>query len=398
MKGKGFLREQIRIEVVSADLPSTLNSISKSGTALYAVEPVDELKAVLYTDKSSLKFIREYADGHGAQITVLEEKGIALLLKRLLRRPLLMGGLLLLIAVSCVLPSRVFFIRVEGNERLPANLIVEKAGECGVSFGASRRAVRSEQVKNALLQKLSQLQWAGVNTKGCVATISVAERTQVQTESAAPVPCSIVAKCDGIVERCVVTRGNLQCKAGQAVKQGDVLVSAYTDCGLSITASAAEAEIYAKTRRTVSAVVPEIYDVPKRVQTETSRYALVIGKKRINFYNGSSILDASCVRIYDEKQWTLPGGLTLPVFLVKETWVYRDCSNASFSEEDAKQMLSSWAEDYVLSEMTAGSILARWETCRQETACYCFDGIFACSEMIGCKLNEEIFDYDDKDN
>lgn len=398
MKKKGFLRDQIRIELVSADLPSALTAISKSGTTLYAVEPADELKAVLYTDKSSLKFIKEYADRHGAQITVLEEKGTAPLLKQLLRRPLLTGGLLLLIAISCFLPSRVFFIRVEGNESLPANLIVERAGECGVSFGASRRAVRSEQVKNALLQKLPQLQWAGINTRGCVATISVAERTEVQNESAETGLCSIVAKCDGIVERCIVTRGNLQCKVGQAVKQGEVLVSAYTDCGLSVTASAAEAEIYAKTRRSVSAVVPEIYDVPERVQKETSRYALVIGKKRINFYNGSSILDASCVRIYDEKQWTLPGGLTLPVVLVKETWVYRDCRNASISEEDAKQMLSSWAEDYVISEMTAGSILARWETCRQEAACYCFDGIYACTEMIGCKLNEEIFDYDDKDN
>lgn len=398
MKKKGFPGERIRIELISADLPSALNSISKNGITLYGIEWVNELKAVLLADRSALHEIKRYADRHGIQITVLEEKGLFVYWKRLLHRPLLTVGLLLLLVLSCYLPSRVFFVRVEGNRSLPGNLIMEKAEQCGISFGASRREVRSEQVKNALLQMLPELQWAGVNTRGCVATISVSERTQAQQEPAEKGPCSIVAKCDGIIERFTVTSGSLQCKQGQAVRQGEVLVSAYTDCGISVTASAAEAEIYARTRTSVSAVLPEVYETPGEILEERTRYALCIGKKRINFYKGSSILDTSCVRIYDEKQWTLPGGLTLPVFLVKETWVFRNCREGTVSEEDAGQMLSSWTEDYVLSAMTAGTILSRWEVCRQKAGCYQLNSVYSCSEMIGRKMNEEIFDYDDKDN
>ena len=40
--------------------------------------------------------------------------------------------------------------------------------------------IRSEKVKNSLLQRIPQLQWAGINTDGCVAVISVREKTAIK--------------------------------------------------------------------------------------------------------------------------------------------------------------------------------------------------------------------------
>ena len=80
-------------------------------------------------------------------------------------------GLCLLLLLVCILPTRVLFMRVEGNESIPENLILEAAEDCGIRFGASRSAVRSEKVKNGILSRISELQWVGVNTKGCIAVI-----------------------------------------------------------------------------------------------------------------------------------------------------------------------------------------------------------------------------------
>ena len=91
----------------------------------------------------------------------------------MLFRPVLLAGLGILFLLAMYLPSRVLFIRVEGNMQIPDRQILAAAEECGIRFGASRREVRSEKVKNALLSSVPQLQWAGVNTAGCVATISV---------------------------------------------------------------------------------------------------------------------------------------------------------------------------------------------------------------------------------
>lgn len=392
------LRERVRVEIICADLPQLLSRLSRSGISLRAVEYTDELKAILSTDKVFLNPLRTIASGRGAQVTVLEERGGRRVLGHLFHRPLILAGLLFFLLFSCFVPTRIFFVQVTGNEMLPDNLILEKAARCGIGFGASRREVRSEKIKNALLQELPQLQWAGVNSKGCVATISVSERTEPAEEETVHAASSIVAISDGIIESITVTRGNLKCKVGQAVEEGQVLVSAYTDCGLSVTVTAAEAEIYAKTRRIQHSILPEYYLAPGENIEQISRYALVFGKKRINLYKGSSILEGSCVRIYDEKRWALPGGLTLPVTLVKETWVYRSCQEACFSDEQAERTLSAWTEDYVLSSMTAGSILSRTETYQKDAAVYHLDGEYACSELIGSRLKEEIFDYDDKDN
>ena len=57
-----------------------------------------------------------------------------------------------------------------------ARKILERAEYCGVHFGAKAGSVRSEQVKNRLLFEIPELRWAGVNTTGCTAVITVAER------------------------------------------------------------------------------------------------------------------------------------------------------------------------------------------------------------------------------
>ena len=79
-------------------------------------------------------------------------------------------------------------------------------------------------MKNALLQQIPTLQWAGINTDGCVATISVREKTvQMQQDVRYPV-ISIVAVRDGYITQMTVTAGSAGCKVGQSVEKGQVLI------------------------------------------------------------------------------------------------------------------------------------------------------------------------------
>ena len=60
---------------------------------------------------------------------------------------------------------------------------------------------------------------------------------------------SIVASRDGVITSITTTKGTPLCKAGQAVKAGQILISGYTDCGISIRADPAEGEVFAETYR-----------------------------------------------------------------------------------------------------------------------------------------------------
>jgi sporulation protein YqfD len=193
--------------------------------------------------------INQLVQSRGDQLELIGQNGVYWGLRRLIRRPLLICSVLFLIVMSMYLPTKVLFIQVEGNRAVPTNLILEQAAECGIRFGTGTRQVRSEKMKNALLQRIPQLQWAGINTSGCTAVISVREKTHSdKSEQTYPIS-SLVAIRDGYVTNVSVTAGSAACKIGQSVKAGQMLISAYTDCGLYIQAVRAKGEIFADTSR-----------------------------------------------------------------------------------------------------------------------------------------------------
>lgn len=383
------LTGMITAQVTSADPAGVLTEIHKRDIELEKVRFVDELTLLFTFRRSDLKRIRQITDKRGDDISILGRNGIYWRMRSLLKRKVLLAGVLFFVLLTAFLPTRIFFFRVEGNENVPTNQILELAAQCGIRFGASRREVRSEKVKNALLSAVPQLEWAGINTSGCVATISVRERQTTEQVPAIQGVSSIVAVRDGVIRDITVTNGSTACKVGQAVKAGQVLISGYTDCGLTIRAGRAEGEIYADTSRTLSFVLPKNAALRGQAKEEIKKYSLLLGKNRINFCQDSRILDSSCVKMYEEKCLTLPGGFVLPVAIVTETWVYCH-ETAPTAGDDIQSALSSFAQRYLQTQMVAGAVLTRQEEFTNEDGVACLKGVYACYEMIGREHNEEI--------
>lgn len=385
------LNGMLRLELVCADMAFLLTQIAEAKIYLFQLEQIDDLTARCSIERGSLKQLGELTARCGGNIKIIRRFGAYWRLKSLLKRPAFVGGLGFLLFLAAFLPTRIFFVEVEGNDQVAARQIIEHAAACGIRFGASRRAVRSEQMKNALIAAIPELQWAGVNTAGCTATISVREKTSAAEDTSSNGVSRIVAARDGVIESCTVIRGNRVCSVGQAVKKGDILVSGYTDCGLCIRAERAEAEIYAQTERKLTIQMLSSYQ--KKVQETDSckKYSLIIGKKRINFYNGSGISDVTCVKMYKEYSMTLPGGFQLPVKLVEETWTGYESVDGIRDEADAQKVMSDYASRYLNQQMTAGSVLKQEEFFSTVDSLFQLDGTYACLEMIGQEQSEEIY-------
>ena len=380
----------VTVELISADVPAALTAINRAGIPIYNSITKDEFTLLFSIDRKNFKKLKHILKRRGEKFKVERKHGIYWRLKSLLRRPVLVFGMTALLAFACFVPSRIFFIRVEGNSMLPTNLILEHAAQSGIRFGSSRKEVRSEKMKNRLLEALPQLQWAGINTNGCVATITVRERQETEKSPVKTGVSSIVAECDGVVLSCTATKGNLLCKPGQAVKAGQTLISGYTDCGLSLRATQAAGEIYARTQRELSVVCLSSCR-KKEVQTRiVKKYSLIVGKKRINLSKDSGILDTSCDKMYVEDFITLPGGFQLPVSIVTETWIFYDCVDMAHEEEVLSQQLSAFAQSQLKQSMIAGEILSASEETQAVDDCYRLEGYYACREMIGRVQEEEI--------
>lgn len=384
------LNGMLQAELVSADTAGAVTRFFESGITIYDAEYLDDLTVRFQIRRQDYKKIRLLAEKRGDVLKLLKKRGLYWTGKGLLKRPVLMLGILAILILGTYLPTRIFFIRVEGNTTVPTNLILEQAAQCGIAFGADRSEVRSEKMKNALLEAMPELQWAGINTQGCVATISVREREIVEKTVKTAGVSSIIAARDGVILSVTATRGSAVCKVGQAVKAGEVLISGYTDCGISIRAEASDGEVYALTEQNLHVCTPLECSVRGDMTRQEKKYSLIIGKNRINFYKGSGISDTTCDRMYEENYITLPGGFVLPVAVVTEVWTYYDCTEETALPEEQIGQLSEFAADYLREQMVAGQILSASETVTTEDGALWLNGKYACREMIGRVQKEEI--------
>ena len=379
---------RIRIRYTSADIGSVLSLFERKGIGIYDVCADGELSMVFTVSGRNYIVLKKLAERRGEQIDIVARMGLYWYFLSVLTRKMLIGGILALVVLGVFLPKRIMFIRVEGNERVPARRILEAAETAGLKFGTVRRSIRSEQIKNRLLDVLPELKWVGVNTYGSRAVITVREREDARKHEEQPPVRHIVAGRDGIIVSVTVTDGCGVCAVGQAVKTGDLLISGYTDCGITIRAEAASGQVLAATNRNLRVVTPT--QCLRRVDvTERNVYfSLILGKKRINFYKGSGISGATCVKMSTEYVLTLPGGFTLPVTLVKESISVSDPAVSAVN--DRQGLLKSFASGYLEEQMISGTVVQKEEVLTETAELWILEGQYACIEEIGIVQDEKI--------
>ena len=380
----------VTVTVTGADIPGSLEGLRKQGIFLRDITQPDELTLQFSCSPGALGIIEQQCRKRGDAFSCGRRQGLYFRGRAMLKRPVLVAGLLLYLGLTLWLPTRVLFFQVEGNQQVPARLILETAADCGIRFGVSRRQVRSEKMKNALLKAMPQLKWAGINTNGCTAVIRVREREQPGAAAVSSGVSSIAAVRDSLVTSCTATRGKLLCAPGQAVRQGQILISGYNDLGICLQAGPAEGEIYGRTSREFQAVAPLNVMLRRECIGSDRRYHLILGKKRINFLKDSGIWDATCGRMYEEYYITLPGGFRLPVGIGVETRTRWALTAGMLPEDSMGSSLSGFAEQQIRSRMIAGQILSRKVSVSREEDRYVLTGRFFCEEMIGRVITEEI--------
>ena len=385
------------LEITSADVVGLLNVLNREKIKLISFNYNSDLVVTAEISQICYRRVQSIAEKRGASVKILSRKGVYWTALSFLKRPVLALFAVSLLLLSAFLSSRVLFIRIDGNTTIPSNLILKSAAECGISFGTSRRQVRSELVKNALLEKIPQLQWAGVNTQGCIAIISVREKTIADQESSEKNEiCSIVATRDGIIQNCTVYKGNPLCSVGQAVKAGQTLVSGYLDCGIVTKTTKADAEIRALTFHQLTFVTPTPTAVKGRVVQEKNEYAILLGKKLIKITKDSGNLGVTCGKIYEENYLQLPAGFTLPIALFKQTTIYYDEIEDTLTSVDTRQWLNTFAQAYLQKNMIAGEIVSEQTELSQMQDLCRLDGKYACVEMIGQVKYEQMIGTGDK--
>ncbi|MBQ7415623.1 MAG: sporulation protein YqfD [Oscillospiraceae bacterium] len=388
----------VDVSLTSADPGAAMQAINGANIEVFNARQEGELTLRFTLHRNEYRQLRVLMERRGERLELSRRSGLYWAMKQVLRRPVLVLGIALMLFLTLYLPSRVLFVEVDGNVQVPAKLVLEKAEQCGIGFGSARQEVRSERMKNALLQAIPQLQWAGINTYGCRAVISVRERPAEEQPAVQNEVCSIVAARDGIIKEVTVRNGNRVCQVGQAVRAGQVLISGYTDCGIAIRATRAEGEVFAETQRQLDTVLPLNYVQKREIIRQEKKFSLLIGKKQINFSKDSGISTATCDKMYSVNYIMLPGGFQLPIAWITETVTIYETEFVSMDAETAQPWMTHFSDRYLIGAMNAGQIQNKSEQFSQQDDLCVLHGRYACVEMIGkTQLEENLLQYEQAD-
>ena len=392
MRSGSMLSGSLRLHLTSGDVSRVLSELATANVILYDVQIQSEISALFTIPSREYKKVKKIAIKCGSDLKIINRRGLIKIFSQLRSRILLLIGCFILLILTIFLPTRILFWEVTGNYSVPAKYIIEKVQDEGISFGTKRSKVRSEKIKNVILDEIPQLEWVGFTTSGCVVNISVRE-AQPEDKSEELLPGNIVAVCDGVVDSITVTRGKSICKPGQAVQQGQLLISGYEDCGFVIKHSGAQGEVYANTYRTLDGVVLLTAAQKSDLASTSHHISIRIGKKLIKLSKDSGISYGCCDKLYSERYVTLPGDLTLPMSLIVETVYYHKSCSASV--DDVSGWLPNQSKSYLESQMLGGTVLEEeLHTEYLDEVCQ-FRGAYRCKEQIGINTVEEILHYDE---
>lgn len=325
---------------VSGDTARFMNIAVKTG--LRPIRLQKDGEDVLFTlyakDYKKLHKIKQRTH---ARVKLAEKSGFPFRFRRMLRRPGLLLGTALGVALMLFLSGFYWEMTISGEDIPYAESeILAAAKRVGVYIGAPR-STDTALASVALLEELPELSWASFNTEGC--TVQLELRTSVTKAEGAEHDGTgdIVASRAGLIHSITAQNGTVLVKVGSACAAGQVLVSGITQVGdpydpeynpVRCFYTRARAEILAETQRTFTAFCPLSTETVRETDLGTQRALYILGV-RVPL----SLSDAPKGQTaYTRTPFVLQGH-TLPLW-VETVRVYgEETVPVTFTEEEAQR-------------------------------------------------------------
>ncbi len=314
-----------------------LQTMAEAGLVFWEVLPPRDLDMVLSIRRRDIARLERLAAAGGCECIVLRRCGAPELARRLGKRRGLCAAALLLFGLLAL--SRLFVWRVEmqGGETVDRGTVMAALEECGVKVGAFWPSFSQDLIRNKMMRRLPELRWMTVNMRGCTAVVILRPDYEKPATVEEDLCCKIVAGETGVVTELRALRGAPRTETGRVVFPGEVLIDGEAEGRFqSHGALRALGSVRALCWHEITAAAPLERQLQTEKGREWSRWSLVVGKRRINFFKGYSICPPACVKMTGEVLFSLPELFSLPMSLVKERYVafeYRSVSDLERREE-----------------------------------------------------------------
>ena len=158
-------------------------------------------------------------------IRILKKRGVSFALKKGRNRKSFLTGILCAILILFFLHSRLWLIRIQGNELLSTQELLKSLRQEGVYPGMSASAADGAAIEALLRKDFPQITWVCAARKGVGLSITIREDdTDAGDDPVQTFPCDLVADATGTIVKIVTRSGYPRVKPGDLCQKGDILV------------------------------------------------------------------------------------------------------------------------------------------------------------------------------
>lgn len=271
-KKLNFYSDRITVRIEGFQIGKLLDAAARSGMLLKAIRVDSETAARAEIAACDLKQLQKLA-GARYRVTPQVRRGVVYQTRALLRRPMLVIGVLL--AASMVIAESFFVaaVTIDGYRAIPESALRDCLAASGVREGVYRPGIDWGQAEAALFETFPQIMWVRLVYDGRLVVLEVAETghqiIRGESELAAdeeklfiPAPepqngyCNIVAARSGYIERIDPLWGDAMAEPGDYVKKGQILIRGQIPIETTTFDENAPKEYYVRARGEVWARVP----------------------------------------------------------------------------------------------------------------------------------------------
>ncbi len=215
------------IEIKGAATESLINSIVAEKYEIWNIERVSAKRTRAYVSIRTFLAMRKLKSRYCGRCTVslIGKSGLIFKLSSLRERKLLLYGWLIPLTALIILSGSLWRIRVTGCDILDESIVLKQLSDSGVSIGMRTGSINTMTLASELSNCNEGIGFASVCLKGVTLYVDIKEADGSIKAQSSSVAGSVFAKKDGIINKIVVKNGLPMVNAGDAVKQGDELIS-----------------------------------------------------------------------------------------------------------------------------------------------------------------------------
>jgi len=198
-----------------------LNECATKGIPQWSVHTRSD-SILMCTSIVGFKAMRKPARQQRCNVRVIGRRGLPFVIQRMRRRATFSLGAVFFVLLLWFLSAFVWFIEIEGSEKVTDLELGAYMRSQGLYVGVWRTSPDLDGVASAILREYPELVWAGISIEGSRVHVKLVDKVTVTPPIR--VPGDIVAAKAGVLTKVIATSGQAVAKSGQTVSAGQILI------------------------------------------------------------------------------------------------------------------------------------------------------------------------------